>query len=121
MEREEPRGAATVVSIIATTSSRTDVCLSDSGKGPCLSAFCASDVSIADWLEVIRAEYLEMPGLSLTQQQVERLWGLDRPTGEAVLDALVRFGFLRCTSAGRYIRDGIERIPVADLTSCPTV
>ena len=34
----------------------------------------------ADWTNLIRAEYYEMPGLSLTERQVERLWRLDRPT-----------------------------------------
>ena len=31
--------------------------------------------SIHDWLRLIRAEYLEVPDLHLTRQQVETLWG----------------------------------------------
>jgi len=64
----------------------------------------ARDVSIADWLQLIRAEYFEIPGLHLTQRQVERLWGLDRLTSDALLGALVGTGFLRCTRAGGYVR-----------------
>lgn len=42
----------------------------------------------------IRAEYLEMPGLSLTLRQGERLWGLGRGELEPVLHDLVEAGFL---------------------------
>ena len=62
------------------------------------------DDSIADWLRLIQAEYLEIPGLHLTQRQVERLWGLDALMSEALLGTLVEAGFLRCTRAGGYVR-----------------
>jgi DNA-binding IclR family transcriptional regulator len=62
--------------------------------------------SIQDWLRLIRAEYLEIPGLHLTRQQVEELWGLDTLTSEALLEALVDAGFLRRTQDGRYTRIG---------------
>lgn len=42
-----------------------------------------ADTHITDGLQLIRAEYLEIPGLSLTMQQVQRLWGLDLVTTEA--------------------------------------
>ncbi len=42
----------------------------------------------------IRAEYLEMPGLSLTLRQGERLWGLERRELEPLLGRLVQCGFL---------------------------
>jgi hypothetical protein len=64
----------------------------------------APDVSIPDWVQIIRAEYSEIPGLNLTHQQVERLWVLDRATSDTVLKALVGCGFLRRTVAGAYIR-----------------
>ena len=51
------------------------------------------DTHVADWLMLIRAEYLEIPGLSLTKQQVERLWGLDAITSDALLAALVDVSF----------------------------
>jgi hypothetical protein len=43
------------------------------------------DTHVADWLMLIRAEYLEIQGLSLTKQQVERLWGLDAVTSGTLL------------------------------------
>jgi hypothetical protein len=63
-----------------------------------------SDTAINDWLQLIRAEYLEIPGLRLTKAQVERLWGLDSITSEALLAALVDVTFLRRTVYGTYVR-----------------
>ena len=40
-------------------------------------------------LERIRAEYLEMPGLCLTSEQVQRLCGVERTICQLVLDSLV--------------------------------
>lgn len=60
--------------------------------------------TIMDWLHLIRAEYLEIPGLHLTKPQVQRLWGLDAMTCDALLDALVHAGFLRRTHGGAYVR-----------------
>jgi hypothetical protein len=66
------------------------------------------DTHVADWLMLIRAEYLEIPGLSLTKQQVERLWGLDAVTSGALLAALVDVKFLRRTVRDAYVRvDGV--------------
>jgi hypothetical protein len=45
-----------------------------------------------------------MPGLLLTASEGQRLWGIDATMCEALLDALVRTGFLRRTRAGRYVR-----------------
>jgi hypothetical protein len=56
------------------------------------------------WLARVRGEYLEMPGLSLTQIQAQRLWGLDPHACETVLVALLQAGFLRRTSQGGYVR-----------------
>lgn len=54
----------------------------------------------------IRGEYREMPGLQLTFAQACRLWHVDRPTCETVLEQLVREAFLYNlykTGAGAYI------------------
>lgn len=51
----------------------------------------------------IRAEYDEMPGLSLTLRQAVRFWGLDPGTCTGVLDELVRQGYLR-RAGNRYLR-----------------
>ena len=50
---------------------------------------------IREWTRRIRAEFLEMPGLALTRRQVKRLWILDAPLCDAVLDRLLESGFLR--------------------------
>ena len=60
--------------------------------------------SLADWLPLIRGEFQEIPGLHLTKPQVQRLWGLDGPTCDELLDALVDGGFLRRTQTGAYVR-----------------
>lgn len=52
----------------------------------------------------VRAEFTEMPGLRLTLAQATRLWGLERPTCEAVIDALVDKQFLRRTACGSVTR-----------------
>ena len=61
--------------------------------------------SVTDWLQIIRGEFQEIPGLQLTKPQVQRLWGLDALTCDALLDALVDVGFLRRTHTGAYARD----------------
>jgi len=60
----------------------------------------------------IRAEYLEMPGLGLTRQQAQRLWGLDDATCGRVLDELVDGKFLEHRPDGRYIRTGEGAFPM---------
>jgi hypothetical protein len=57
----------------------------------------------ATWLRLIRAEYLEMPGLQLTKPQIQRLWRLDPPTCDALVDALVSDQFLRRTRHAAYV------------------
>jgi hypothetical protein len=64
----------------------------------------------------IRAEYLEMPGLSLTLPQAARLWGVDSAVVEPLLRGLVENGFLWRTDAGQYVRrsdspDAARRFP----------
>jgi hypothetical protein len=49
----------------------------------------------ADLLSLIRAEYLEMPGLSVTLPQAVRLWNADRRQCLDALETLVCDGFLR--------------------------
>ena len=60
----------------------------------------------AEWLQRIRGEYSEIPDLRLTEPQARRLWGLDPATCRALLDALVRAGFLRRTVNATYVRAG---------------
>lgn len=64
-------------------------------------------LTIRQWLERVQGEYREMPGLSLTQHQAQRLWGLDAVVCEALFEALMQSGFLRRTAHGGYIRADI--------------
>jgi hypothetical protein len=52
----------------------------------------------------VKAEYREMPGLSLTNSQAQRLWQLDEATCRAILTRLVASGFLLITPKGHYTR-----------------
>ena len=58
---------------------------------------------------LIRAEYLEMPGLSLTPRQAARLWGEPVPTVEGLLTTLAGDGFLVRSPRGAYRRAGCTR------------
>jgi hypothetical protein len=64
----------------------------------------ASVRSVLDLIERVRAEYLEMPGLSLTTEQLERLCGIDHTMCDLVLKALIDRKFLALRSDGRYAR-----------------
>jgi hypothetical protein len=59
--------------------------------------------TIVDWLRLIKAEYLEIPGLRLTRLQIQRLWGLEPHLCDALLDALVATAFLRKTNHDAYV------------------
>jgi hypothetical protein len=61
------------------------------------------DTDAALWLNRIRAEYREMPGLSLTQPQMRRLWGFEPQACAALVDALVTAHVLRRTAEGSYV------------------
>jgi hypothetical protein len=54
-------------------------------------------------LEIVRAEFLEMPGLRLTKKQAQRLWAIDADTCEAVFAALEASAFLRHAPGGEYL------------------
>ena len=55
-------------------------------------------------LHRLRAEFLEMPGLRLKPEQVQRLCGVDGTMCQLVLDALVDEKFLCVKSDGQYAR-----------------
>jgi hypothetical protein len=61
------------------------------------------------WVQLMRAEYREIPGLHLTKMQVQRLWGLDSATTVALLSELVGEGFLRENAKGAYVRVDLDR------------
>ena len=48
----------------------------------------------------VRAEFVEMPGLTLSVRQAARLFGLDQDVCRQVVDRLVHTQFLRWAAAG---------------------
>lgn len=70
-------------------------------------------VSRDEMLRRISGEYLEMPGLRLTCEQAQRLWGLDHETCSDLLADLVASCFLARSPDGRYARmaDGAVTAP----------
>jgi hypothetical protein len=55
-------------------------------------------------LDLIRSEYLEMPGLCLTCAQAQRLFGLDQLTCSSLLASLTKDRFLCRRPNGSYGR-----------------
>src|SRR5687768_16777255 len=55
----------------------------------------SADATISDWAQLVRAEYAEMPGLTLTEVQIQRLWSLDVSLCNAVIASLVSSRFLK--------------------------
>jgi hypothetical protein len=61
---------------------------------------CASD----DVFFRVQGEFLEMPGLRLTEAQARRLWGLEGAACAALLSALVEAKFLYRTRDGAFMK-----------------
>jgi putative heme degradation protein len=59
---------------------------------------------LKEWLPIVRAEYIEFPGMHLTKPQIQRLWDLDPQTCDAVVAALEAEKFLRRTERDAYVR-----------------
>jgi hypothetical protein len=63
-----------------------------------------ADATIADWAQLVRAEYAEMPGLQLTERQIQRLLSLDTALCDAVIASLIAGRFLKQTHGDAYVR-----------------
>ena len=63
-----------------------------------------ADVTVSDWVQLVRAEYAEMPGLTLTERQIRRLWNLDAALCDAVIASLIAGRFLKQTRGETYVR-----------------
>jgi hypothetical protein len=61
---------------------------------------------VEDWMERVRAEYWEMPGLALTKAQIRKMWGIGPEECDELVGALVSAGFLRQTAQNRYVIAG---------------
>jgi hypothetical protein len=55
-------------------------------------------------MERVQAEYAEMPGLSVTLPQAQRLWAVDQRTCKEVFSRLIKNGVLRMTARGHFVR-----------------
>ena len=62
------------------------------------------NVTTEEVLRRVKGEFLEMPGLRLTEAQARRLWGLDCESCAALLSALVDANFLFRTRDGAFMR-----------------
>ena len=60
--------------------------------------------TLQDVVTRLRAEYLEMPGMRLKPEQVQRLCGVERTLCKVVLDSLVDEKFLCVGQDGHYAR-----------------
>ena len=54
--------------------------------------------------ERVRAEFEEMPGMTLTMPQASRLFGIEREICQTVVDRLVTTSYLKWTQAGAVTR-----------------
>ena len=61
-----------------------------------------------DLVSLMRAEYLEIPGLSVNLAQAARLWNAPRERCLEAFELLTREGFL-CRSGERFIRTSCVR------------
>ena len=66
-------------------------------------------VALEETTTLIRMEYHELPALSLTFWQAQRLWNLSDELCERALQSLVREKFLTKTPAGRFVRRSDSR------------
>lgn len=62
----------------------------------------------------VQAEYAEMPGLSVTLAQAQRLLATDEPTCSEVFELLINRGVLRRTPQGRYVRGASQPMKSLD-------
>jgi hypothetical protein len=56
-----------------------------------------------EWTQIIRGEFLEIPGLRLTKGQIQQLWELRADACTTVLEALLSQRFLQLTADGHYV------------------
>ena len=72
-----------------------------------------------DVLRRVQGEFLEMPGLRLTEPQAQRLWGLDAAACSALLCELVDANFLFKTRDGAFMR--VEHPPPVKAAPKPRI
>lgn len=70
---------------------------------------CMTKNSLEEWVQIVRGEYDESPGLALTRAQAKRLWTLDADLCDAVLERLTMLGYLRLNARHMFVRDNGTR------------
>jgi hypothetical protein len=60
-------------------------------------------VTLPRSLDIVRAEYLEIPGWHLTQAPMQRLWEFDPRTCGLVVDALITANVLKRANRDRSV------------------
>ena len=65
---------------------------------------------IDEVLQRMQGEFVEMPGLRLTEAQARRLWGLESDVCTALLGSLVDARFLVQTRDGAFVRSETARM-----------
>jgi hypothetical protein len=60
--------------------------------------------AVGTLIEIVTAEYAEMPGLCVTPAQAQRLWAMDRATCDEVFRRLIATGVVRKTKKGTLVR-----------------
>lgn len=68
-----------------------------------------TDPTAARLLDLIQAEYREMPCLCLTTPQIQRLWSLDPATCKAAIETLVTAKVLKRTARNAYVLASASR------------
>jgi hypothetical protein len=69
------------------------------------------DAAPSEWTQIVRGEFLQIPGLRLTRKQIQQLWGLSSETCDRVLETLVNQRFLQLTPDGYYVHGGPNAAP----------
>ena len=67
----------------------------------------STHASIRRWVELIEAEFREMPNLHLTKAQVQRFWALDAVTCDLLLEELECGQVVRRTLKAAYVRSDL--------------
>ena len=57
----------------------------------------------------IESEYREMPGLQLTEQQMQRMWSIDGAICRVVITVLVEYGIVVKTHGNAYARTDLDQ------------
>ncbi len=73
----------------------------------------ADETDVLSLVARIECEYREMPGLQLTERQMQRMWCLDGATCQVVITVLVTHGIVVKTHRDAYARADRRDSPAA--------